>query len=53
MEYTSQSYIVVTIYNSRTLDVKNSVNYLSQSSGTTGKPTQLISSLNTGISRGT
>lgn len=54
MDYTSNNYITVQLYVSRTLDSKISVNYLQATSGgTTGAPRQLISTLNTGLNRGT
>jgi len=54
MDYTSNAYIIVAIYNPKTLDSKTSVNYIQVSSNTpSGAPRQLIATINTGLNKGT
>jgi hypothetical protein len=53
MDYSSDSY-TVTIYVPKTLDSKPVFNYIQSSSNTpSGAPRQLVSTLNTGLNRGT
>lgn len=52
MDYSSNSYIIG-IYNSKTLDSKPVFNYIQITSNTpSGAPRQLISTLNTGLNKG-